>query len=575
MSSPQLTEYVRQRLAAGESNETIREELKRTGWGESDIQAVMGTPAAAPAAVHAPISASTSSAAPKRLALIVGIVAGILVLAGGASAAYFFYFKEDPEKILAQAISGMMDVNAFEYGASLRVEATTSATSAGAETLLPLLGGASGEAAPIKLLLTLDGAMDRTDRAKPKTSFGIKIASTAVANGSPIVGLSVRQLEDATYLSLTEAPSNMFIDLSPIVGVWIKIDPKGLAKQIAGTAATDESSAPKETMTEDQKTKIRGAFVELRPVRVEKVLKEEGVDGVASRHFQLAIDQAALEAFVLRTQSIMNGEASLAYEKFNDDYKRYSKETEITSFEIWIGKESGLPTRIRMEMTVKATGDVPADGTATFDMKLKNFNQVPVIEVPAEAKTFEEIFEQLMDGAFGGDVRAEETKRISNIRQIQTALELGYSEANTYPIALQPILVGNSTTQKLCIAKKKFIWTENALDCDGTVQMGLSTNDPSIQHGSYVYRSTDGRSYTLQFTLTEDSGELTAGPQCASQDGIVSLPCTMEDLDGDGLSDADEARYGSDARNPDTDGDRFTDGAEVAAGYDPAGPGKL
>ena len=48
-----------------------------------------------------------------------------------------------------------------------------------------------------------------------------------------------------------------------------------------------------------------------------------------------------------------------------------------------------------------------------------------------------------------------------------------------------------------------------------------------------------------------------------------------EDTDGDGLSDAEEARYGADPNNPDTDGDGFSDGEEVRNGYNPAGPGQL
>ncbi len=70
------------------------------------------------------------------------------------------------------------------------------------------------------------------------------------------------------------------------------------------------------------------------------------------------------------------------------------------------------------------------------------------------------------------------------------------------------------------------------------------------------------------------------------------------DTDNDGLTDAEEARYGTDADrsdtdndglpdkdevqkydtdplDPDTDGDTFLDGVEVISGYDPKGPGKL
>ncbi|MFH1425996.1 MAG: hypothetical protein ABIG66_01025 [Candidatus Kerfeldbacteria bacterium] len=52
-------------------------------------------------------------------------------------------------------------------------------------------------------------------------------------------------------------------------------------------------------------------------------------------------------------------------------------------------------------------------------------------------------------------------------------------------------------------------------------------------------------------------------------------PVKETDTDGDGLSDSDEQKYGSDINNPDSDGDGFLDGEEVENGYNPNGPGKL
>lgn len=91
--------------------------------------------------------------------------------------------------------------------------------------------------------------------------------------------------------------------------------------------------------------------------------------------------------------------------------------------------------------------------------------------------------------------------------------------------------------------------------------------------------------------IPEDEPE----PPIEVEEPIVS---TTLDTDNDGLTDAEEARYGTDAEradtdndglpdkdevqkygtdpiDPDTDGDTFLDGVEVISGYDPKGPGKL
>ena len=62
-------------------------------------------------------------------------------------------------------------------------------------------------------------------------------------------------------------------------------------------------------------------------------------------------------------------------------------------------------------------------------------------------------------------------------------------------------------------------------------------------------------------------------PTSSSREGGDELPFeilgTELDGDGDGLSDVDEVRLATDAKNPDTDGDGYIDGLEVVRGYNP------
>lgn len=70
---------------------------------------------------------------------------------------------------------------------------------------------------------------------------------------------------------------------------------------------------------------------------------------------------------------------------------------------------------------------------------------------------------------------------------------------------------------------------------------------------------------------SEGASELTSQPagELSFQKGFD------QDSDNDGLSDAKEQIFGSDANNPDTDGDTFRDGDEVGNGYDPTTSGSM
>lgn len=54
----------------------------------------------------------------------------------------------------------------------------------------------------------------------------------------------------------------------------------------------------------------------------------------------------------------------------------------------------------------------------------------------------------------------------------------------------------------------------------------------------------------------------------------VIQPVAAPDSDADGLSDAEEALFGTNANNTDSDADGYSDGSEVMNGYDPAIPGQ-
>jgi general secretion pathway protein G len=99
--------------------------------------------------------------------------------------------------------------------------------------------------------------------------------------------------------------------------------------------------------------------------------------------------------------------------------------------------------------------------------------------------------------------KSRDAKRISDVKQIQTALELYYNDANGYPATL-----GTSVAYS------------------GTTYMNIVPTNPTPVDGctvgsSYTYTQTSsGASYALTYCLGGATGGLTSGVHVATPAGI-------------------------------------------------------
>lgn len=107
--------------------------------------------------------------------------------------------------------------------------------------------------------------------------------------------------------------------------------------------------------------------------------------------------------------------------------------------------------------------------------------------------------------------KARDAKRLSDIKQVQTALELYYTDQNGYPSGAALVL--GSTSAK-CLNASGF----TTADC-ATPYMGQVPANPSPNGADYIY-NVSGGTYTITFTLEGTSGGLGLGSHTASPSGI-------------------------------------------------------
>lgn len=106
--------------------------------------------------------------------------------------------------------------------------------------------------------------------------------------------------------------------------------------------------------------------------------------------------------------------------------------------------------------------------------------------------------------------KSRDTRRVSDIRQIQTALEM-YALNRTdglYPVTSSANIKG------FCLDDTGLVPT-----CVGAVFMKKIPSNPSPNGTDYIY-SSDGTSYTLTYQLENKTGSFPAGAATATPGGM-------------------------------------------------------
>lgn len=137
--------------------------------------------------------------------------------------------------------------------------------------------------------------------------------------------------------------------------------------------------------------------------------------------------------------------------------------------------------------------------------------------------------------------KARDAKRISDIKQIQTALELYFADqGQKYPAqATSALVLGTGNGSVICGGSTGGI--KDALGNCGTSPvtfMGKVPRDPQFTGTpgtacasdssvacEYGYAVSDGTKYEIWFRLEGATGELQAGMNCGSPNGIKSGSC--------------------------------------------------
>jgi len=109
--------------------------------------------------------------------------------------------------------------------------------------------------------------------------------------------------------------------------------------------------------------------------------------------------------------------------------------------------------------------------------------------------------------------KSRDAKRVADIKQVQTALELYFQDQSGYPVEATAVTLGSATEK--CLDNTGWVATCGT----GTVYMGLVPANPTPNGAAYSYTGS-ASTYAITFTLEGATGGLAAGAHTASPSGI-------------------------------------------------------
>lgn len=499
MVTDELREYVRQALSSGYSRENLKTALQGEGWSEEDIRSVLEpslpdsslrvsgsaahlpTDNAVPGTIDQPSAAHPQEASSaleeshtedihpqrgnrKKYTIMALVFIAMLFLGGGAVLAYMKFFMDaspSAKEVFARMPDAMKAVHSVYGNGTLSIKGDIEPSEEYAQ------------------FGVLKATFDVTSRVSGQTKLNVASSEERqfdgefAANGFYKMGalqfnidalVKFKLTGDNMYLLIEQFPEIPFVSMyiDTMKGKWIKVPVHAIAQndseEVDPLAAispipTDELPDLLSTSTREAMQKYE-ELVKTYPL-FDVVKTDNAADqSPAQYHYFLKFNKENFRAFHAEATAIARDEAARTDPYYTADLDRYEKMSRdilidvLTPLvaEMWISKDDALLRKVSFDLPYATTtpyGKVHA--RIVSDLLLSKHNEPFVVAVPTEnVFTPEELqaeMEKSMEAAFPDQRRSQrDVRRVSDLSQIQLALELYYDEKKGYPPTLQPLI---------------------------------------------------------------------------------------------------------------------------------------
>ncbi len=259
-------------------------------------------------------------------------------------------------------------------------------------------------------------------------------------------------------------------------------------------------------------------------IKIVKTLPDGTIGGVPSYHYAYTIDQTGVDDFIDALAAVGNaqltpGASSTAIDASTTAQVKDQVNAFLGAFqgglggELWIGKSDYYPHQITVNAAFSTS--IPeygaVDGTVGVTTTITNINGGQTITAPANAESFGTLFATMIGQAMQGSgaevggvasfnvtqAQGRDARRLSDLHEIQNALQLYYDKCVTYP-------GGQVAAPCIGMTGRGFNAMELTILNSG-IGVAALPNDPVPGHTYYYGVNADGSSYILAATMEESS----------------------------------------------------------------------
>jgi len=358
---------------------------------------------------------------------------------------------------------------------------------------------------------------------------------------------------------------------------WIKIDGDtiknltALAKNKLNSENTNGSAATDvEDNLTDKVAQFKRIYQESNLINLTEKLGSEKINNINTYHYKFTLDKdeykkVYLEAIKIFKPSGLDSETEALLDQQLDTQLNSALDLYGGSQgEVWLGQKDYLPYKISLSSLSEESGMVNSSSTI---IELKNYNQPVKIDQPEKSKDLASLLSVYIDPSgdndndglvnelevdyktdpdnpdtdgdsykdgdevdhgydptiagsaklaekiYGTTQKNRDAKRLTDVKQLQTALELFYNDNGKYPVAKNIVLGSADYT---CLSSKGF--TKNCLSgstkSSDSTYMGRVPANSTPGGSDYIYNCVDGKNYTISFSFETDYKKTVPGSTC-------------------------------------------------------------